>query len=80
VQGKVKGVLRGCEGVEVRRTGEILGDITTLRIAVEGGAEVHAKVEITRPQESRIARVTEKPSEADPVQPVAMTASAGARH
>jgi cytoskeletal protein CcmA (bactofilin family) len=80
VQGKVKGALRGCDRVEVGRTGEIRGDITALRIAVEEGGEVHGKVEITRPEESRIARVTEKPSGADTAQPVAMTASAGARH
>ena len=76
VQGKVKGALRGCERVEVGRTGEIRGDVTTLRIAVEEGGEVHGKVEITRPEESRIARVSEKPSGADTAQPVAMTASA----
>jgi len=80
VQGKVKGALRGCERVEVGRTGEIRGDVTTLRIAVEEGGEVHGKAEITRPEESRIARVSEKPSGADTAQPVAMTASAGARH
>jgi cytoskeletal protein CcmA (bactofilin family) len=80
VQGKVKGALWGCERVEVGCTGEIRGDVTTLRIAVEEGGEVHGKVETTRPEESRIARVSEKPSGADTAQPIAMTASAGTRH
>lgn len=80
VRGKMKGALRECERVEVGRTGEIRGDITALRIAVEEGGEIHGKAEITRPEQSRIARVSEKPSGADTAQPVAMTASAATRH
>jgi cytoskeletal protein CcmA (bactofilin family) len=62
VRGKVKGALRGRERVEVGRSGEIRGDIVTLRIAIEEGAQIHSKVEITRAEESRNARPTEKPS------------------
>ena len=39
VRGKVKGALRGRERVEVGRTGEVRGDIATLRIAIEEGAQ-----------------------------------------
>src|SRR5450756_873450 len=74
VRGKVKGALRGRERVEVGRTGEIRGDIATLRIVIEDGAQIHSKVEITRAEESRSARATEKPSEAGTPQSLAMKA------
>jgi cytoskeletal protein CcmA (bactofilin family) len=61
VRGKVNGSLRGRQHVEVGRTGEIRGDIATLRIAIEEGAQIHSKVEISRAEESRTSRVTEKP-------------------
>jgi len=80
VRGKVKGALRGRERVEVGRTGEIRGDIATLRIAIEEGAQVHSKVEITRAEESRSARAKEKPSGADTAQFLAMKASGDITH
>jgi cytoskeletal protein CcmA (bactofilin family) len=52
VRGKVKGAVRGRERVEIGRTGEIRGDIVTVRIAIEEGAQIHSKVEITRAQDS----------------------------
>lgn len=48
VRGKVKGALRAQERVEVGRTGELRGDISAQRIAIEEGAQIHSKVEITR--------------------------------
>src|SRR4029077_10739289 len=53
VRGVVKGSLRGRDRVEVGRTGDIRGDITTLRIAIEEGAQIHSKVEITKGEDSR---------------------------
>ena len=74
VRGKVEGALRGRERVEVGRTGEVRGDIATIRIAIEEGAQIHSKVEITRAEESRSARATEKPTGAGAPQPLAMKA------
>ena len=48
VRGKVKGAVHGRDRVEVGRTGEIRGDILTSRLAIEEGAQMHSKVEITR--------------------------------
>jgi cytoskeletal protein CcmA (bactofilin family) len=48
VRGKVKGGVRGRDRVEIGRTGEIRGDIVTIRIAIEEGAQIHSKVEISR--------------------------------
>jgi len=75
IRGIVKGSLRGRDRVEVGRTGDIRGDITTLRFAIEEGAQIHSKVEITRPDDSRNARAQEKKSATTPPQPVAMKAA-----
>jgi cytoskeletal protein CcmA (bactofilin family) len=72
VRGKVKGSLRGRDRVEVGRTGDIRGDIATLRISIEEGAQVHSKVEITRGEDSRSARVPEKSSGAGSRQSLVM--------
>jgi cytoskeletal protein CcmA (bactofilin family) len=56
VRGKVQGVLRGRERVEIGRTGEIRGDIVTNRLAVEEGAQMNSKVEVIRANESEKAR------------------------
>jgi cytoskeletal protein CcmA (bactofilin family) len=76
IRGIVKGSLRGRDRVEVGRTGDIRGDITTLRIAIEEGAQIHSKVEITRGEDSRPTRAYEKSSGASPVQSLAMKAGA----
>jgi cytoskeletal protein CcmA (bactofilin family) len=60
VRGKVKGSIRGRERVEVGKTGEINGNIVTLRIAIEEGAEIHSNVEISRNEEPRTNRAPEK--------------------
>jgi cytoskeletal protein CcmA (bactofilin family) len=62
VRGKVKGAVRGRERVEIGRTGEIRGDIVTVRIAIEEGAEIHSKVEITRTENSQGTRAAAKPT------------------
>jgi cytoskeletal protein CcmA (bactofilin family) len=74
VRGIVNGSLRGRDRVEVGRTGEIRGDISTLRIAIEEGAQVHSKVEITRGEDSRGAHVPDKLSSAASLQSLAMKA------
>jgi cytoskeletal protein CcmA (bactofilin family) len=76
IRGIVKGSLRGRDRVEIGRTGDIRGDITTLRIAIEEGAQIHSKVEITRGEDTRGTRAHEKSSGASPVQSLAMKAGA----
>jgi cytoskeletal protein CcmA (bactofilin family) len=56
VRGKVKGAVHGRDRVEVGRTGEIRGDILTSRLAIEEGAQMHSKVEITRASGSQSSR------------------------
>jgi len=52
IRGKVKGGVRGRERVEIGRTGEVRGDIVTVQIVIEEGAQIHSKVEITRSENS----------------------------
>ena len=78
VRGKVKGALRGRERVEVGRTGETRGEISTLRIAIEEGAQIHSKVEVTRGETARGTRVVEKSSGSAVIAAQPMVMKAGA--
>ena len=60
VRGKVMGALRGRERVEIGSTGEVRGDIATLRIAIGEGAQIHSKVEIARADSSQNNRAPAK--------------------
>jgi cytoskeletal protein CcmA (bactofilin family) len=62
VRGKVTGALRGRERVEIGSTGEVRGDIATLRIAIGEGAQIHSKVEIARADGTQNNRAAGKPS------------------
>jgi len=62
VRGKVTGALRGRERVEIGSTGEVRGDIATLRIAIGEGAQIHSKVEIARGDGSQVNRAGLKTS------------------
>jgi len=62
VRGKVQGALRGRERVEIGSTGEVRGDIATLRIAIGEGAQIHSKVEIARADSSQNNRAGAKTS------------------
>lgn len=75
IRGIVKGSLNGRDRVEVGRTGDIRGDITTMRFAIEEGAQIHSKVEITRKDDSRNSRSHEKSAPVTSAQPVAMKAA-----
>jgi cytoskeletal protein CcmA (bactofilin family) len=77
VRGKVQGALRGRERVEIGSTGEVRGDVSTLRIAIGEGAQIHSKVEISRGDNSQNARGGGKPASGSSQQPqaVAMKAS-----
>jgi cytoskeletal protein CcmA (bactofilin family) len=77
VRGKVKGALNARDRVEVGRTGEIRGNIGTSRLAIEEGAQIHSKVEITRPAESQTSRSAVKSPGATPSVPQTVAMKAG---
>lgn len=74
IRGKVTGSLMGRERVEIGSTGEVHGDISTLRISIGEGAQIHSKVQIDRPDNSQKNRPNSNSSSAVPVvaQAVAM--------
>jgi cytoskeletal protein CcmA (bactofilin family) len=45
--------LLGRDRVEIGSTGEVNGDISTLRISIGEGAQIHSKVEIDRPDNAK---------------------------
>jgi cytoskeletal protein CcmA (bactofilin family) len=75
VRGKVKGMLRGHERVEIGSTGETRGDITTVRIAIDDGAQVHSKVEVMRPQNAQREQKSAKLPGVESMQTRAMKAT-----
>ena len=50
VYGKVMGNLRARDRVEIKRDGSVFGDITTVRISIEDGADFKGRIEIDRPK------------------------------
>ncbi len=53
VQGKLEGNVLASERVELRKSAIVTGDITTQRIAIEEGAFLKGKVEVTRAEATR---------------------------
>jgi cytoskeletal protein CcmA (bactofilin family) len=62
VRGNVKGALLGRERVEIGSTGQVRGDISTPRISIGEGAQIHGKVEIERSDSSQNNRPEAKSS------------------
>jgi cytoskeletal protein CcmA (bactofilin family) len=58
VHGKVQGSLLAAERVRVTATGNTRGTITSQRLSVEGGAEIHGRVETIRTEEPSALRPT----------------------
>jgi cytoskeletal protein CcmA (bactofilin family) len=48
VYGSVKGNLRGCDRIEIKNDGSVVGDLTTNRIIIEDGAHFKGSIEIAR--------------------------------
>jgi cytoskeletal protein CcmA (bactofilin family) len=50
IGGKVEGILRAKESVEIKSKGKILGDIFTQKLTVMEGAEYNGKIEMKGPE------------------------------
>jgi cytoskeletal protein CcmA (bactofilin family) len=79
VEGRVAGNLRGQRRVELRRTSQVRGDVTTERIAIQDGAQFHGRVEVVRGEEARVARAVSASAggESYPAVPVSATGEPG---
>src|SRR5580704_11833837 len=62
VYGHASGNLHARERVEIKKDGEVVGDITTSRISIEDGAYFKGHIEIERPK-SRVDSKSEAESE-----------------
>jgi len=69
--------LLGRDRVEIGSTGEVHGDISTLRISIGEGAQIHSRVEIDRPNNSQNNRLQQKSSAAPPAVEQAAAMKAG---
>ena len=50
VYGKIVGNLRARDRVEIKKDGAVYGDITTVRISIEDGADFKGRIEIDHPK------------------------------
>ena len=48
VYGSVKGNLRGCDRIEIKKDASVVGDLTTNRMIIEDGAHFKGSIEIAR--------------------------------
>ena len=64
VQGTLNGNLHATEKIEIRKTGSLLGDLTTARIIIEDGAYFKGSIDILKPGQK-----------AEPPRPVLSTAA-----
>jgi len=80
VDGRFNGSLRARQRLVIRRPAHVTGDIETPRLAIEDGAVLHGRVEMTQPGTTRPARTSEVPrAQKEGVQPLPVAASEPAR-
>ena len=71
VQGTLNGNVHASEKIEIRKTGSILGDLTTARIIIEDGAYFKGSIDILKPgQKPELPRL----AAAAPAKPSAQSA------
>ena len=65
VYGQASGNLRAKERVEIKKDGEVIGDITTSRISIEDGAyfKGHIEIERTKPKTEVKSEVKSEPAQ-----------------
>jgi cytoskeletal protein CcmA (bactofilin family) len=76
VEGRFDGTLRARQRLVICRSAHVTGDIETPRLAIEEGAVMHGRVEMTQPGTVRSARAAEVPrAQKEGFQPVPVAAS-----
>ena len=61
VEGRLNGTLRARQRLVIRSTAHVTGDIETPRLAIEDGAVLHGRVEMSQPGTARSVRSAEVP-------------------
>ena len=76
VEGRIDGSLRARQRLVIRRSAHVTGDIETPRLAIEDGAVVHGRVDMTQPGTARSARSAEVPRpQKERIEPLPVVAS-----
>ena len=80
VEGRIDGSLRARQRLVIRRSAQVTGDIETPRLAIEDGAVLHGRVEMTQPGAARSSRAAEVPrAQKAGLQPLPVAAREAAR-
>ncbi len=66
VQGAVNGNISAREKIEIRKTGNVVGDLVAAGIAIEDGAYFKGSIDILREQPEAVARPVSAPSVLEP--------------
>ncbi len=74
VLGRVEGALRGAERVRIGRTGDVVGDVATRRLAIEEGALLRGKIDVGRAEQGRGPHAGPKEAAAEGLRPVGVSA------
>ncbi|MBI3694376.1 MAG: polymer-forming cytoskeletal protein [Acidobacteria bacterium] len=77
VQGTLNGNVHAGDKIEIRKTGSLLGDLTTARIIIEDGAYFKGSIDISKPgQKTETPRPSLTSATKPPVQPSLQVAGA----
>ena len=76
VQGTLNGNVHASEKIEIRKTGSLLGDLTTARIIIEDGAYFKGSIDILKPGQKPEASKPPQGAPAKPAQPSLQMAGA----
>ena len=77
VHGSLNGNVQASEKIEIRKTGSLLGDLTTARIIIEDGAYFKGSIDILKPGQKPEAPKASPASVKAPMQPTLHMAAAG---
>ena len=69
VEGSVEGDLKGGEQVEIRRSGNVLGNIIAPRVGLEDGAQFKGNIDMSPKERSQSAPAPAKPASPMPPKP-----------
>ena len=69
VHGVLKGVVSGCDRIQISKTGTVEGEVAAGRIAVEDGAVFRGKIEIVRQDRPAASKPSMKAETAAPAAP-----------
>ncbi len=80
VQGSLNGNVHATDKIEIRKTGSLLGDLTTARIIIEDGAYFKGSIDILKPGQKPEPKPLMSTTTKSSPQPALQVAAAGDSH